>query len=127
MNDNGRTRVFVYGTLLSGEPNSHLLERGDLVSEATTEPSFELVSLGAFPAMVAGGETAVRGEVYAVDRWTITAMDHLEGHPRFYRREPIRMDDGTEALAYLLSGEQAAGRTKIASGDWRSHRKERWI
>lgn len=126
MSDKGRTRVFVYGTLLSGEPNSHLLERGDLVSKATTEPSFELVSLGAFPGMVAGGETAVRGEVYAVDRWTLTAMDRLEGHPRFYRREPIRMDDGTEALAYLLSGEQAAGKTKIASGDWRSHRKERW-
>lgn len=126
MKDNGRTRVFVYGTLLSGEPNHHLLDRDDLLAEATTEPVFDLVSLGAFPAMVAGGETAVRGEVYAVDRWTLRAMDHLEGHPRFYRRRAIQLDDGEEVLAYLLEPEQVAGRTRIASGDWRSHRKERW-
>ena len=73
--------------------------------------------------MVAGGETAVRGEVYAVDRWTLRAMEHLEGHPRSYRRRPIQLDDGEEVLAYVPESEQVAGRTRIASGEWRSHRK----
>jgi gamma-glutamylcyclotransferase (GGCT)/AIG2-like uncharacterized protein YtfP len=116
----------VYGTLLSGEPNSDLLHRTDLLGDAFTEPNFTLVSLGAFPAMIAGGETAVRGEVYAVDRWTLTALDRLEGHPGFYRRRTIHLDDGTTALAYLLEPEQTTGRTIITSGDWRSHRKEGW-
>lgn len=62
-----RARVFVYGTLRAGEPNHYLLDHHDLVARARTEAAFELVSLGAFPAMIAGGTTAVVGEVYEID------------------------------------------------------------
>lgn len=123
---NGKTRVFVYGTLLSGEPNHRLLTAASLVGEARTEPAFELVSLGAFPAMVAGGRTAVAGEVYEVDAGTLTDLDRLEGHPRFYQRRRIRLEDGGEVLAYVLTADQALGRPSIASGNWRHERKERW-
>ncbi len=123
---NGKTRVFVYGTLLSGEPNHRLLGDAALVGEAKTEPAFELVSLGAFPAMVADGRTAVSGEVYEVDADTLAALDRLEGHPRFYRRRRIRLEDGGAALAYVFTAEQARGRPAIASGNWRHERKERW-
>ena len=51
-------RVFVYGTLRRGEPNHHILDRPPL-RRARTLPAYELVSLGAFPAMVPGGTTAV--------------------------------------------------------------------
>ncbi len=123
-----RTRVFVYGTLRSGEPNHYLLDDRALVGIVCTEPGFELVSLGAFPAMVAGGTTAVVGEVYEVDPVTLAALDRLEGHPRFYQRQPIRLADGDEVLAYLLSPEQAHGRTRIPSGDWThaNRHKEDW-
>jgi len=77
---NGNARVFVYGTLLSGEPNHRLLADAELVGAARTEPDFDLVSLGAFPAMIAGGATAIAGEVYEVDRPTLDALDRLEGH-----------------------------------------------
>jgi len=123
---NGKTRVFVYGTLLSGEPNHRLLVDAALVGEARTEPVFELVSLGAFPAMVADGRTAVAGEVYEVDAATLAELDRLEGHPRFYQRRRIRLDDGGEVLAYVFTAEQARGRPAIASGNWRHERKERW-
>ena len=113
-----RTRVFVYGTLRSGEPNHYLLDHHDLVRRGRTEPAFELVSLGAFPALVHGGRTAVTGEVYEVDAVTLAALDRLEGHPSFYERRPIVLDDGDEVLAYLLSPEQAHGRPRIPTGDW---------
>ena len=123
---NGNARVFVYGTLLSGEPNHRLLADAELVGAARTEPDFDLVSLGAFPAMIAGGATAIAGEVYEVDRPTLDALDRLEGHPRFYRRRAVRLDDGGEVLAYLLTPDQVRGRPRISSGDWRRAREERW-
>ena len=122
---NGKTRVFVYGTLLSGEPNHRLLTAASLVGEARTEPAFDLVSLGAFPAMVAGGRTAVSGEVYEVDAGTLAELDRLEGHPRFYQRQRIRLEDGGEVLAYVLTADHALGRPPIASGNWRHEQKER--
>jgi gamma-glutamylcyclotransferase (GGCT)/AIG2-like uncharacterized protein YtfP len=112
------TRVFVYGTLRAGEPNHYLLDHHAIVRCARTEPAFELVSLGAFPAMVAGGATAVVGEVYDVDAVTLAALDRLEGHPRFYERRTVRLEDGDEVAAYVLSIEQAHGRPRIPSGDW---------
>lgn len=123
-----RARVFVYGTLRAGEPNHYLLDHQDLVAHARTEAAFELVSLGAFPAMIAGGATAVVGEVYEIDPVTLAALDRLEGHPRFYQRTAIRLEDGDEVLAYLLSPEQARGRTRIPSGDWTDadRHKEDW-
>jgi gamma-glutamylcyclotransferase (GGCT)/AIG2-like uncharacterized protein YtfP len=122
-----RVRVFVHGTLRAGEPNHYLLDHHDFVARARTEAAFELVSLGAFPAMIAGGTTAVVGEVYEIDPVTLAALDRLEGHPRFYQRKAIRLEDGDEVLAYLLSPEQARGRTRIPSGDWTdADRKENW-
>lgn len=123
MDDNAR--VFVYGTLLSGEPNHRLLARAEFVGEARTEPAFELVDLGAFPAMIPGGRSAIAGEVYTVDGPTLTNLDRLEGHPRFYIRQTIRLDDGSEVLTYLLSQDQVCGCSRIPGGDWRRARKKR--
>ena len=119
-------RVFVYGTLLSGEPNHHLLHGQPLVGEARTEARFDLVSLGGFPAMVPGGEVAVRGEVYDVDEETLADLDRLEGYPGFYTREPVELhgEVAGEALAYLLPPERVAERPTIPTGDWKTWRKE---
>ena len=112
------TRVFVDGTLRAGEPTHYLLDHHAIVRRALTEPAFELVSLGAFPAMVAGGATPVVGEVYDVDAVTLAALDRIEGHPRFYERRTVRLEDGDEVAAYVLPIEQAHGRPRIPSGDW---------
>lgn len=116
--------VFVYGTLLRGEPNHRLLAHARFVGEAVTEPGFELADLGAFPAMSAAGGGAVAGEVYAVDAATLAALDRLEGHPRFYRRSWIRLATGAHVEAYLLEREQVRGRPRILSGNWRNREKE---
>ena len=114
-----RARGFVYGTLRRGEPNHHLLDGCAFVGAGRTEPRFTLVSLGAFPALVAGGETAVRGEVYEVDVATLAALDRLEEHPDFYQRRRIRLEGGEEVVVYVLPRELARGYPAILSGDWR--------
>jgi gamma-glutamylaminecyclotransferase len=118
MTPDARARLFVYGTLRRGEENHHLLDAHVLLRTSRTEARFTLVSLGDFPAMIDGGETAVVGEVYEVDAITLAALDELEGHPDYYQRRPIRMDDGEEVLAYLLLPSLLRGQPPIPSGDW---------
>lgn len=120
-----RRRVFVYGSLLSGEPNHPVIERAEFVGAAMTPPRFTLHDLGAFPAMIEGGEHAIVGEVYEVDQATLTALDRLEGHPRFYRRMPIALADGSSAETYVLTRAQVVGRPVVSTGSWRAHRKAR--
>lgn len=119
-----RTLVFVYGTLLAGEPNHRYLRRARLVAEGLTRPQFTLYDLGAFPGLVRGGSHAVPGEVYEVDEPTLAALDLLEGHPEFYCRSTIALTTGVSVETYLLTARQVAGRPIIASGSWRLHHKD---
>lgn len=112
--------IFVYGTLLRGESNHRFLARASFVAEARSAPSFELVDLGYFPALIAGGQTAVHGEVYRVDDETLRRLDRLEGHPHFYTRTGIALEGGVQAQTYLLPGSQAGSAQRIASGSWRA-------
>jgi gamma-glutamylcyclotransferase (GGCT)/AIG2-like uncharacterized protein YtfP len=119
------TRVLVYGSLLSGEPNHRLLARATLVGAARTQAGFTLYDLGAFPGMVAGGDGAVLGEVYEVDAATLASLDRLESHPSWYCRTPITLADGRAVETYLLTHRHVAGCPVVASGDWRAHRREK--
>jgi gamma-glutamylaminecyclotransferase len=112
--------LFTYGTLRRGEPNHPLLVRARFLGEAATPPRYALVDLGPFPAMIAGGQTAVVGEVYAVDETTLARLDILEGHPSFYQRQRIQLATGQEVEAYLMAPGRVAGRPRIPSGDWRT-------
>ncbi len=76
-----------------------------------------MVSLGAYPGIIAGGSTAIVGEVYEVDEATLAELDRLEGHPEFYRRTEIALADGARVEAYVLPAEGHAGRSAIASPD----------
>ena len=118
-----RTLVFVYGTLLAGERNHRHLTGARLVGEAWTKPAFRLHDLGPFPGLVAGGEQAALGEVYAVDEATLAALDRLEDHPRLYRRTSIVLAGGANVETYLLAPEQVAGHPVINSGSWRARWK----
>jgi gamma-glutamylaminecyclotransferase len=118
------TPIFVYGSLLSGLQNHRLLAGAPLV-EAFTEAAFSLFDLGPFPAMVDGGASVIRGEVYTVDDETLSRLDRLEGHPRFYRRTPITLADGGRVETYLLPASEVVRSTLVPSGDWRTHYEEK--
>jgi len=84
-----------------------------------------MFSLGSFPGVVRGGETAIEGEVYEVDAATLAGLDQLEGHPHFYRRTPVRLDEYGEVETYLRTPAQVEGCLPITSGCWRSHQRKR--
>lgn len=113
-------RVFVYGTLLSGEANHYLLATATKLAEARTHAAFELYDLGSFPGLVAGGTTAIVGEIYEVDAPTLAALDRLEDHPVFYQRTEIVLDGGEEVWTYILPSEHVASCAVIASGSWKA-------
>jgi gamma-glutamylcyclotransferase (GGCT)/AIG2-like uncharacterized protein YtfP len=114
-----RRILFVYGTLLSGEREHARLSRAERVGEARTEPIFHLVDLGAYPAMVLGGTTAVAGELYNVDASTLRELDEFEEVPILFQRLRVRLDDGALADAYVMEPDQVRGKRRIAHGDWR--------
>jgi gamma-glutamylaminecyclotransferase len=114
-------RIFVYGTLMRGEVNHHLLDRARFLEDARTRESFELHDFGAFPVLVRGGTRKVSGELYAVDDGTLSELDRLEGHPHFYRRSEIELEQGLAAEAYLLDQARALAAPPIESGSWRAH------
>lgn len=120
------TRVFVYGSLLRGEPNHRLLVGSRFVRAARTRPEFTMHDLGAFPAIALGGRTAICGEVYEVDGPTLERLDRLEGHPQLYRREVVQLDATAEhELACIYVFVAALGRAPaVPSGDWRGYKEK---
>jgi gamma-glutamylaminecyclotransferase len=113
-------KVFVYGTLMRGEPAHALLGDARFLGAARTEPRYALVLLDGYPGLVEGGDTAVAGELYelADDEALLRELDCYEDAPELYARELRRFGEH-EAWVYLLRPEHAAGRPPIASGDWR--------
>ena len=139
-----RHRVFVYGSLLRGLHNHHLLRSARRVKAPTCTASSEFVLLDSregYPFAVSGerareGDARSRlvGEVYEVSDAELERLDELENHPNWYLRtlQPVE-DDDKSAWIYLMEDEEqlAAFRSDPASfpavataGDWRAHLHE---
>lgn len=126
--------LFVYGTLMRGEPNHGRLAGARFLGEAVTCPVFTMISLGGFPAILEGGTTAIVGELYDVTPRILQGCDRLEGHPSFYERLDIALAtrEGvplpaipSPVGAYVLPRYRAHASRPIPSGSWRQHRAER--
>jgi gamma-glutamylcyclotransferase (GGCT)/AIG2-like uncharacterized protein YtfP len=109
----------VYGTLLEGHPGHGLLEGAKFEGAASTEAGYELVDLGAYAAIVPGGSTSVSGEVYLTDRETLARIDRERQVPLLFERARVRLADGSDAEAYVMSPDKVRGRRRLRHGDWR--------
>jgi gamma-glutamylcyclotransferase (GGCT)/AIG2-like uncharacterized protein YtfP len=108
--------VFVYGTLRKGEVNHHLLSDADYCGLHLTRPRYRMLHLGTYPGVVAGGSTAIEGEIYRVGTKGLVKLDRLEAYPRLYTRNLIPTDWG-RAWIYLYRGSRDC-RSLIPSGIW---------
>lgn len=112
-----RVRVFVYGTLRAGERNHHILADQRYLGEYRTPARYTLYDTGPFPAAVAGGRTALTGEVYAVDRRCFRLLDRLEDYPTHYTRRRIATPLGGAWIYLWIKPVDA--RWRRLDGDWR--------
>lgn len=114
-------KVFVYGSLRKGGFLNSYFTKDLFIKTIKTSPGYSLYDItnGAFPAMVeSGDQSQVHGEVYEVDAILLSKLDRAEGHPDFYCRKKIALEDGEEVFAYLLPNDGVVGCPKVEDGDW---------
>lgn len=98
--------LFVYGSLKRGFSNHPLMATAVFVGECRTAPRYRLLVLGPYPALSDGGDRAIAGELYSVDRRLLSKLDDFEGAA--YRRRTVHLAEGRAAEAYFLVAERRA-------------------
>lgn len=114
--------LIVYGSLMTGLHNHKLLEVDGVtkISDISLKSNFKMVSLGSYPALIdSKNKNPINGELYEIPVSLIPALDRLEGHPNFYKREKIETKHG-EAYIYILKDMYYATSARVVkNGDWR--------
>ena len=111
---------------MRGEANAHHMAGARWVGDACTVTAHRLVRLQGYPAMLAQGGAAVRGELYLVDERQLAVLDDFEGHPTLFVRRPVTLSGGGSAEAYCWAGDpDRLHAPVIAHGDWRRFREGR--
>jgi gamma-glutamylaminecyclotransferase len=111
-------RLFVYGTLLTGERDHALVRDSEPLGPAVTRPLYSLFEAGVYAALTPGGSTAVRGELYLVALETLLAIDVAREVPVLFQRARVSLADATEADAYVMPRENVRGLRRVRCGDW---------
>ena len=113
-------RVFLYGSLMRGEPAEWRMAGCEFVEEAETTAGFALLDLGDYPGMIRGGPGTVTGEVWEVPPQALPGLDEYEDHPVLYLRQEIVLANGSRVQAWLYCDPEAPA-LSIPSGNWREH------
>ncbi|MCA9969125.1 MAG: gamma-glutamylcyclotransferase, partial [Anaerolineales bacterium] len=125
--------IFVYGTLLPGQPNAHLWQQPGATTQPAALPNARLYSMGYYPMLVETDDDAlVHGALISLPRAahaaTLARLDALEGYdpdapdaPGYRRVERrVRLANGRFTPAWLYAGQPdlVAGQPPIPDGDW---------
>jgi gamma-glutamylcyclotransferase (GGCT)/AIG2-like uncharacterized protein YtfP len=95
--------VFVYGSLKKGFGNDRLLADSEFLMNSITRPIFEMISFGAFPAIIPDSQFHISGEVYRIPGSVLWSIDVLEGEGDFYNRKLISIQDIDKPVwSYIL-------------------------
>lgn len=95
--------LMVYGTLKKGYGNCRLLGSAYYVGECVTKQSSFSISASGLPMVyLADNGHRVKGELYIVSPDDMLAIDSLEGHPNWYCRQRVPLEDGTLAWLYIM-------------------------
>ena len=78
-----KTKVFVYGTLMSGRSNSFLMEGSSFLGEASVR-GYSMYEPSWYPGVRRDPDGVVLGELYEVDKETMKRLNELEGEGSLY-------------------------------------------
>ncbi len=136
--------IFVYGSLRKGFHNHTYLNKAHFIGNYKTINKFYMYSPKScvFPYVIdtqideKAEAIPIQGEVYMVDKKVILSLDSLEGHPTFYERVKIYVENKDlllrtlEVYIYILNNESIINEIKyeinkrffeVKSGDWKKH------
>jgi gamma-glutamylcyclotransferase (GGCT)/AIG2-like uncharacterized protein YtfP len=126
-NDKGAehfVHVFVYGSLKKHLGNHGYLRNAEFVGYDTISGPFTMVSCGGFPAVCTDssvdGAVPVFGQLFKILPDDLPALDALEGHPRWYKREKLCTDyNNTRAWMYIQPESEIGKREAVRDNMWR--------
>ncbi len=105
--------LFVYGTLKKGECREQILASQNFLKNVSTAKRYTLFSVGSYPGLVEGGETAIPGELWAVDDRCMERLDMIEGVSfGLFRRGKVALEGGGVATTYFY-GQSTSGLEEI--------------
>ena len=106
--EDGKCLVFVYGTLCRGMRLHKHMANSRFVDEGAI--SGTLYDLGSYPALSLQGDKLVGGEIWEIDRETLSQLDMIEGYDGsscslFLRKKvDIAIDGGLHTGVYVYLG-----------------------
>lgn len=102
----GKTILFVYGSLKTGQANHRLIADQEYLGPAVTEPRYRIIDMGRYPGLVedAANGLAVRGELWAVARPCLLELDEFEGGEGTWSRHSVRVEGREGVQAYVWTG-----------------------
>ncbi len=123
-------KLYVYGTLLRGEKNHHVLDGATLLYERQILQAKMFDTGNGYPAIELTNDSTIFGEIYEVPDHLWPALDLLEGYTGddstdLYSKEFVNvqtMDELLEVAVYTICDESMK-MLEIPSGDWISYRK----
>ncbi len=124
-------RVLVYGSLKAGHGNHPLLHGSTFLGRMALPGPYVMLDLGFYPGVVRkqGGDTAtISAEVYQVSEETLYALDCLEGHPTYYKREKVETP-WKKAWCYFLPESYLTKDIEVVEdGVWQPNEEEQaWL
>jgi len=127
--ESGGIRVFVYGTLKKGRYNHYLLQGATYLGRTVIHGKFTMCNLTHYPGVVRASDSddsrrPILGEVYLVSEEELAALDLLEGHPAYFRREKI-LTPWKNAWMYFLPADYKDEFAPIEDGIWDEQPEER--
>jgi gamma-glutamylcyclotransferase (GGCT)/AIG2-like uncharacterized protein YtfP len=111
-------RLFVYGTMMSGQRDHAVVERFECVGCVQTKPLYTLVDIDRYAALTSEGTTSIHGELYLLDEASLALVDRACGAPHLFHRKTLSLLDDTPAESHFMTMEQLRGKRRLPTGNW---------
>lgn len=125
--------LFVYGTLLHGESNHHVLNGATLLYADEMLQAKMYDTGNGYPAIELAKRSTIVGDIYEIPDHMWLDLDDLEGHTGnpttdLYSKEIVKvrtLDALIEAVVYTICDESMK-MVEIPSGDWKAYRQSQY-